>query len=231
MRIRSYAEIDMRRLVHGSVSLRKSFLKFLAAIALLSALGGYQLSQLISGMNVSSAQRSVQLLEIEEDLDDAAIALGRQVQEWKDLLLRADNRDLYGRHLGAFKEASIAVQYALVNARRAMEEIGMDTAQIDRLMAEHKSVLSEYLAAYSKFDPKVAGSSSAVDTRIIGVDRKLQGDIAAVKAAISEFAKQQMSGELYAETGRYVMLGLLGTVCLLFMALFGFAFAFHLLRT
>ncbi len=220
----------MKRVVYGSVSLRRTFLKFLAVIALLSALGGYQLSHLISKTNESSAQRSVQLIKIEEHLDDAAIDLGRQVQEWKDMLLRAEDKELYGKHLAAFKEASIDVQYALLNARQTMEAIGMDTGPIDHLMAEHKAVLSEYLAAYSKLDPKTAGSPGAVDKRIMGVDRGLQSDIAALKAGISQFAREQLSGELYAEEGRYLMWGLLGTVCLLFMALLGFAFAFHLMR-
>jgi methyl-accepting chemotaxis protein len=220
----------MKRVVYGSVSLRKAFLKFLVVIALLSALGGYQLSQLISKTNESSAQRSVLLLEIEEHLDDAAIDLARQVQEWKDMLLRAEDKELYGKHLAAFKEASIDVQYALLSAKQAMEAMGMDTGPIDHLMAEHKSVLSEYLAAYSKLDSRNEGSAGAVDKRIMGVDRGLQRDIAAVKDGISGFAREQLSGALYAESGRYLMWGLLGTVCLFFMALAGFGFAFHLMR-
>ncbi len=220
---------EMKSVVSSS-PLRKVFLKFLAVIALLSALGGYQLSQLIARVNASSAQRSAQLLEIEERMDDAAIGLGRQIQEWKDMLLRADNKELYGKHLTGFKDASIAVQYALLSAKRDMEAIGMDTSHISHLMSEHKAVLSEYLAAYSRFAPGATGSPSTVDMRIIGVDRKLQSDIATVRAGISEFARQQLTGTSAAEKRRHLMFGLLGAVCLLFMALFGFAFAYQLIQ-
>lgn len=69
--------------------------RFIALAVCLSALGGYQLSQLFLEVNVSSAKRSVQLLEIEEYLDEAAIGLGRQIQEWKDMLLRAEHGAIY----------------------------------------------------------------------------------------------------------------------------------------
>lgn len=209
--------------------MRRSVMIFIAIAGLLAALGGYQLSRLVSGMNDSSAQRSVQLLEVEEHLDDAAIGLGRQVQEWKNMLLRANNRELYGKHQAAFRDASINVQYALLNARRIMQTLGMETAEIDRLITEHKSLLAEYMDAYTKLDPQVADSAGTVDMRIIGVDRKLQNDIASVKAGISDFAKQQLYRTSSAQGNRYLLFGLLGAVSLFFMALFGLIFAYHFL--
>jgi hypothetical protein len=69
-----------------------------------------------------------------------------------------------------------------------------------------------------------------VDRRIIGVDRNLQSHIATVKAEISEFAKQQLSIVSQTEKKRYLIFGLLGAVCLFFMASLGFAFAYRLAR-
>ncbi|HLP99138.1 MAG TPA: hypothetical protein VK149_11900 [Sideroxyarcus sp.] len=204
---------------------------FIAIAGLLAALGGYQLSHLVSGMNDSAAQRSVQLLEIEEHLDDAAIGLGRQVQEWKNMLLRANNKELYGKHQTAFRDASISVQYALLNARRVMLLLGMGTVEIDSLIAEHKALLAEYMTAYTKLDPQVADSASTVDMRIIGVDRKLQQDIASVKTGISDFAKQQLYRTSSVQGNRHLLFGLLGTISLFFMALFGLIFAYHFLQS
>lgn len=220
----------MDKVDHAPVALRKAFIRFTAVMALLAILGGYLLSQLVLRMNDASAQRSVQLLEIEEHLDDAAITLGQQIQEWKNMLLRADNQELYARHLEAFKESSVGVQYALRNAKRAMQALGMDTAEIDRLIDEHRVILAEYLQAFSRLDPRAAGSSGAVDRHIMGVDRNLQKHIATVKAATSGFAKQQLSGTSYAEKYRHLMFGLLGAVCLFLMALLAFVLAYRLLR-
>ncbi len=211
-------------------ALRKALVKFVAVMALLSILGGYLLSHLVFRMNDISAQRSVQLLEIEEYLDDAAITLGQQVQEWKNMLLRSDKKDLYARHLEAFKESSVGVQYALRNARRTMQEVGMDTAEVDYLISEHRSMLAKYVQAFSRLDPQSVDSINEVDRHIMGVDRDLQTQITTVKDAASKFAKQQLSGTSYAEQHRYTMLGILGAVCLFLMSLLGLVLGYRLVR-
>ncbi|MFA6120455.1 MAG: hypothetical protein WCT35_01595 [Sideroxydans sp.] len=212
------------------VWLSKPFLIFFSVLLLLAMAGGYQLSRIFSQVNEAAAQRSVQLLEIEESLDEAAIGLGRQVQEWKDMLLRVNDKALYDKHQKAFKESSLDVQYALLGAKGVMQNIGMDTADIDHLINEHKSLLSEYLLAYSKLRPAVKNSPYKVDMQIIGVDRKLQQDIESVKAGISAFAKQQMFRTAETQGDRNLMIGLLGATSLFFMALFGFIFANLMIR-
>lgn len=199
--------------------------KFLVLAMALATLGGYQLSQLFHEVDVSSAKRSVQLLEIEERLDDAAIGLGRQVQEWKDMLLRVHDSVQHAQHQQGFKEASIAVQHALQEARTNMLEIGMETTDIDGLIAEHKSLLSEYLQAYSGLRSAETGSGSRVDKQVLGVDRSLQARIVQVKSAISEYAKLQLARAPQTQGSRNVMVGLIGTVSLFMMAMLGFVFA------
>lgn len=216
---------------HVSPPLRSTLIRFATAMALLAVLGGYLLSQLVFKMNDAAAQRSVRMLEIEEHLDDAVITLGQQVQEWKNMLLRSDKPELYARHLEGFRESSVGVQYALRNARRVMQELGMVTADIDQLIDEHRTMLGAYLQAFSKLDPQDAGTINEADRHIMGVDRKLQKNITAVKAATSAFAKQQLSGTSPAEKYRHLMLGILGAVCLFLMAVLGFASAYRLRKT
>lgn len=199
--------------------------RFVILAAVLAVLGGHQLSRLFLEVDVSSARRSVQLLEIEEHLDDAAIGLGRQVQEWKDMLLRVGNSAQHARHQQGFKEASIAVQHALMEARAIMLEIGMETADIDGLIAEHRSLLSEYLQAYSGLQSSESGSGRKVDRQVQGVDRSLQARIVEVKSAISEYAKQQLARAPQTQGSRNLMVGLLGAVSLFAMAVFGFVSA------
>jgi methyl-accepting chemotaxis protein len=199
--------------------------KFVALAVCLSALGGYLLSQLFLEVDVSSAKRSVQLLEIEEHLDDAAIGLGRQIQEWKDMLLRADDDALYSKHQQGFKESSIAVQYALMKAKTLIVEIGMETADIDQLIAEHRSLLAEYLQAYAGLKSDAAESRIKVDRKVLGVDRALQARIVQLKSGISEYAKQQLARAPQTQGDRNIMVGLLGAVSLMLMAGLGFVSA------
>ncbi len=199
--------------------------KFVVLAMCLAVLGGYQLSRLFQDVDISSAKRSVQLLEIEEYLDDAAIGLGRQIQEWKDMLLRANDSSQHARHQQGFKEASIAVQYALMKTKSNMADVGMETANIDELIAEHKSLLAEYLQAYSGLKPSEAESRNRVDRQVRGVDRSLQARIVLVQSAISDYAKQQLERAPQTQGSRNIMVGLLGAISLLLMAGMGFMYA------
>lgn len=199
------------------------WLAFLALALTLSGIGGYQLAQLFGRVSETSAQRSVQLLEIEERLDDAAISLGRQIQEWKNMLLRSEDKLLYERHLQGFKDASIEVQYALMKARTVMQHIDMETVEMETLAAGHKALLAEYLQAHNKMlQPAGQMNSDEVDKRVIGADRQLQERIATLKSAISEHARQQLTRAPEVQARRYFMLGLLGALSLFLMAAFGY---------
>ncbi len=94
----------MKKLLPGPVSLPRYFKVFVAVTTLVSILGGYLLSQLMYGMNDFYLQRTEKLLAMQGNLDDAAITLGKQVQEWKDMLLRVNESELYSKHRQAFLE-------------------------------------------------------------------------------------------------------------------------------
>lgn len=143
-------------------------------------------------MNDFSRQRAEQLLVIEKNLDDAAIELRIQIQEWKDMLLRANDAELYGKHQKAFLDSSVDVQYALLRAKAVMRNAGLDEGAIDQLSIEHKSLVSNYLLAQAKLNPRQIESSLAVDKQVIGVDRRLQQHLANVKAEIEQLAEQQL---------------------------------------
>ena len=81
----------MKRFLQSSSSLPRVFTLFFVLMTLVSVFGGYQLSRLIYQMIDYPMQRAEQLLVAEMNLDDAAIELGMQIQEWKDMLLRAND--------------------------------------------------------------------------------------------------------------------------------------------
>lgn len=219
----------MKRLLPDFGYVPKVFVIFLLSMTLVSAFGGYQLSRLIYKMIDFPMQRAEQLLVIEKNLDDAAIVLGMQIQEWKDMLLRANDAGLYEKHRKAFLDSSVDVQYALQRTKTTMQNIGLDTGEIDQLSMEHKSLISSYVLALAKLDHRKKESSHAVDKQVIGVDRKLQQHLSDVKAGIEQLAQQHLNGTLPGQENRYWLVGLLGAASLLVMALTGFIFAFRFL--
>jgi len=215
----------MNKLLQDSSGLPRAFAIFLVVMTLVSIFGGYQLSRLVYKINDFSLQRTDRLLVVEESMDEAAIALGGQIQEWKDMLLRANDAELYGKHQKAFMNSSIGVQEALLRTKTAMQNIGLDTGEIDQLSLEHKSLVSNYLLAQAKLDPRKMEFSHEVDRQVIGVDRNLQQHLAAVKADMEHLAQQQLTGTMSTQNMHYWLVGLLGAVGLLIMALIGFLFA------
>lgn len=210
--------------MNNSVYFGKPFRIFILVMILLSVVGGYQLSQLIYRISDYYQQRTQKILAMQGSIDDATIALGRQIQEWKDMLLRANDTELYNNHKKGFFEYSNDVQQALLHTISAMQNEHMDTVEIDQLLTDHQTLLSEYLMAKSMLDPRQIDSFREVDKQVVGVDRNLQKQLAAVKAEIRLFSIQQLNETVSAQGNRY-LLSLLEASSLLFMALVGFAFA------
>jgi hypothetical protein len=83
---------------------------------------------------------------------------------------------------------------------------------------------SDYVFAKSVLNPGQIKSYLVTDKLVIGVDRKLQHHIAAVKAEIQRFSDQQLKETMPMDENRY-LLGLMGASSLLVMSIFGFVFA------
>jgi hypothetical protein len=217
----------MTKHMQYSVPVTKSLKAFLTVMTLLSIFGGYQLAQLIHRMNDYYLQRTEKILAIERSLDEASVALGRQIQEWKDMLLRVNDTELYNKHRQAFLDFGVGVEDALTRTKVAMQDDGMDTGDIEQLLGEHQSLLSDYLYAKFLLNPRHLDSYLETDKRIIGVDRKLQNHLSVVKAEIQHFSDRQLKETMPTQGNRY-LIGLLGASSLLVMALAGFIFASRL---
>ncbi|MGC2166764.1 MAG: hypothetical protein WA632_12225 [Gallionella sp.] len=218
----------MKRIVLSVANLLKDIKASILLMIVVSIFGGFLLSKLIYGIEKFKIENADQLLTIEEDLDQATVALGRQIQEWKDMLLRASDTLQYSKHQKGFIDSSVEVQYALMRASIAMQGIGIDTSEIDLLQSEHKSLLATYLRAHTLLNPKRSESSHLVDLQVIGADRDLQKHLAATRVEIERKFKQQFSEVVPSSINRYLMIAVIGTA-LLFMALLGLLFAhlFH----
>jgi hypothetical protein len=208
-----------------SIPLPEHLRKFVAAMTLLSILGGFALSQLMFKTNDFYLHRTDSLLAMQGNLDDAAITLGRQIQEWKNMLLRANEKELYNKHRQAFLDYSYGVQEALLRTKMSMKDAGMDTVEIELLLSEHQLLLSDYLLAKLKLNPRRKDSFHEVDTQVVGLDRKLQHHIAVVRIDIANFSRQQLYGPLPKQVNSFLLLGLLGASSLLVMSLIGVFFA------
>ncbi|MBD0321322.1 MAG: hypothetical protein ICV87_13365, partial [Gemmatimonadetes bacterium] len=101
----------------------------------------------------------------------AQVHFKKQVQEWKNVLLRGHDPALFARHLEGFGREEEAVRAELRRLRAlagVRSGIGM---QVDALLATHRDLGVRYRAALQRFDAGEAGSYRRVDAAVRGIDR------------------------------------------------------------
>lgn len=116
----------------------------------------------------------------------------KQVQEWKNILLRGNDKDLYDKHLIAFNEEDRKVNEYLKSLSKIASSEGMSVPQIANAIKVHEDLGRQYresLKKYYQFDLK---SAVLVDKSIRGIDRKLTDDIDAIVGIIKNLAEKRL---------------------------------------
>jgi methyl-accepting chemotaxis protein len=140
---------------------------FLALVGLI----GYQVASSLSAQASKSINEGVVLLQMEDALRQVQVNFQRQVQEWKDLLLRGNDPDLYAKHHDGFEKRAADVAQGLAALRRAGMQLQYGTKDIDALLAAHAELKSRYEAALKSYNPAHATAGQEVDRMLRGVDR------------------------------------------------------------
>ncbi len=148
----------------------------------------------LSTESVAATKRSSYYLDM---LAEAALARGgfrSQVQEWKDILLRGNDPELYAKYYEAFEKQNADVQKRLANILKLATAAGMgdlvSAKEIDELRKAHDTMHAQYLTALKSFNPAHATAGQEVDRLVRGLDRPLHEGINALAAKISDAAQR-----------------------------------------
>ncbi|WP_233841267.1 methyl-accepting chemotaxis protein [Dyella sp. 2HG41-7] len=101
----------------------------------------------------------------------AQVDFKKQVQEWKDLLLRGADADKFKKYHDQFAEQAQAVNKDLALLKQQMSELSLDTHGVDTAIATHEELGTKYLAAIQHYDAKDEKSVHVVDGLVAGIDR------------------------------------------------------------
>lgn len=99
------------------------------------------------------------------------VTFQRQVQEWKNILIRGNDPALFDNYLKEFKSKDKEVQENLVSLKSEMKELNLDTKELDTLISDHKELTFKYLKALESFDKNSQDSTRIVDQLVKGIDR------------------------------------------------------------
>jgi methyl-accepting chemotaxis protein len=133
------------------------------------------------------------LLENVDTARAAQVHFKRQVQEWKDLLLRGQERAQFDKYLDNFKHEEIKVQELLASLKEQSARLDFSVPDIERLQRVHTELGVRYRDALQHFDAAQLASTHLVDKMVKGMDREPTEAMDAVVARILLLSSEQIA--------------------------------------
>jgi len=120
--------------------------------------------------DVSNGLRGLVLIE------SAGIEFKKQVQEWKNILLRGNNPEGFAKYKKQFAASADEVQAKLAKLQALLTATGGQTElahaqRVEQLIKDHAEMREKYLAALASFDAQDPETGKKVDHLVKGVDR------------------------------------------------------------
>jgi methyl-accepting chemotaxis protein len=155
----------------------------------LIGLGGFSVLSLIffvfiSQLNTNALNNNSQfsIEQISKRADSIELARSAQVdfkeqlQEWKNTLLRGQDKTDFDKFKNAFYEKSASTDKKLEQLHKLVAELGESTQQVDELLQSHQQILKIYTEALQNYQTDNINSITQVDASVRGKDRNLTGD-------------------------------------------------------
>ena len=173
---------------------------------------------------IESLSKTIAFAQNVDIARDAQVHFKRQVQEWKNVLIRGHEPADYAKYWSLF-ETEEATTQTLLNELRQRDPGEAKAA--DGLLSELRTLGQRYRAAITAFDPNHPLSYRVVDTQVRGMDRpptdemsalvmRLQARMANLGAQMSASHQAEIS-TLRGAVVAAALLGVLSTVLLMLM--------------
>lgn len=142
--------------------------------------------------NLKSSQAQEQLEQAYDGVDrirEIQIHFKRQVQEWKNILLRGHNSDDFAHYAGAFREKQLLVQDKLGSLQAQWDPLQEIAGQVSELNEQLTVLNAHYETALIEF---AAGAAAiAIDAQIRGMDRPMEIKLDSMVAIAESKVRQQ----------------------------------------
>lgn len=132
---------------------------------------------------------TIEYIKIVDEARQAQVDFKKQVQEWKDTLLRGNDPEAFKKYYSQFTQENENVETQLANLKKHMNEYGMDSSSVDTLVTSHKDLYGKYNKAIESYDINNKESYKIVDTLVKGIDRKTTDDMDALVKQIEDNAQ------------------------------------------
>ncbi|MCP5409368.1 MAG: response regulator [Chromatiaceae bacterium] len=123
----------------------------------------------------------------------AQVHFKKQVQEWKDILLRADEPALYGKHLRQFITEEQQTRDHINQLLPMLEQNSEASEYASRFLAAHERLGTEYREALKEFIPGTQSTIVQVDRAVLGIDRQPTDLLDHVVESVQRYKEAQLS--------------------------------------
>jgi len=150
-----------------------------AAVVLLAGAAGLSIFALRRSQErlINSVNTTIGFAQNVDIAREAQVHFKRQVQEWKNVLLRGYKTDDHAKYWSLFEEEEIKTQSLLADLRRREPS---ESAAIDALLTELRVLGQRYRTAVESFDGNNPISYRDVDSRVRGMDRPPTDEMSAL---------------------------------------------------
>jgi methyl-accepting chemotaxis protein len=171
----------------------------------MSSIGVYNIISFQSFSNKYSEKlnSSAEFIKSVDTARSAQVTFKKQVQEWKNLLLRGQDSESYKKYLDSFNSDEKSVTNNLEELKILMKSQGLDISKVDDAIKTHKELGIKYNEALKSFDSNNPNSYIIVDTLVKGIDRAPTDNIDLIVKQVEDYAnngiaasRQQASDEL-----------------------------------
>ena len=150
----------------------------------------------LSQSNARSADMMQKAALLEQSVDtarSAQVEFKKQVQEWKDTLLRGNDQAQFDKYSKAFGERSAQTTADLQKLKDLFGKLKFDTAPVDAAIKSHEELGVKYTDALKQYDVANAESAHLVDGLVKGMDRPPTQAIDGIVASVLDQSNQMMA--------------------------------------
>jgi len=166
---------------------------FFAALAI-TAFAGWRALDSSNTRSVAAMERSAAITQAVDTARSAQVRFKIEVQEWKDTLLRGNDRAQFDKYSKAFVEESAGTQAELRKLDALLDKLALKTPLVAEAIQTQQELLGRYTSALEKYDTANPDSAHVVDALVKGIDREPTRKIDDIVAFISK-----ESGRIIAE--------------------------------
>jgi methyl-accepting chemotaxis protein len=122
----------------------------------------------------------------------AQVHFKKQVQEWKDILLRGNDPILFEKHWKAFKAEEQLVNEYLNSLEKMTDTMDTIPLQIRELLALHEQLGGKYEQALMAYNHSDLRSAVVVDKMVRGIDREPTNRMDAMLKTTRQLAEKRL---------------------------------------